>query len=120
MEKNLTAYMFARSVNNEAINLLEKAGKFSAFTYCSGEHLYNADIKLNEMEEYEREHRTLAMAYIVEYDGKNIYENLVSDFNPEWLVSVGLIHETDLKDAKEFKRQMLRLSAKVKRFDAAL
>ena len=120
MEKKLTAYMFARLVNDEAIDLFEKAGALQIFTYCSGEHLYNAKNKLNELEDYEREHRTLAMAYIVEFDGKTIYENLVEDFNPEWLVSVGLIPETDLKTAKEFKRQMLRISAKVKRFDAAL
>ncbi len=120
MGNKLSAYDFAVKVNNEAINLLKELGSTIIFTYCSGQHIYDAEIKLNEMEEYEKEHRTLAMAYIVEYDGKNIYENLVAEFNPEFLVSSGLIGEKDLKHAKDFKRKMLQLSCKVKRFDAAL
>lgn len=119
-KQTLTAYMFAVMVNEEAIALYEKAMKANLIPVICGESLYEARTKLQEMEEYEREHRSLAMAYIVEWDGLDIYELLVEFYDPEQLVLEGLLDQKQLKAAKTFKRQMLRISSKVKRFDAAL
>lgn len=120
MENMITAYEFATKINNEAIKLLNDLGTNAMYTFCSGEALFAAKDKLETMEEYEKEHHTMAMAYIVENDGRNIYELLVEWFDPIRLVESGLVLTMDLHKCLNFKKDMLMLSRKVKRFDAAL
>lgn len=120
MGDKVTAYEFACKINTEAIALLNSIGNMASLTFCSGGDLFEAQEKLSNLEEYEKEHRTLAMAYIVEYDGKNIYELLVENFVPERLARLHLIDVKAVQTARNFKRKMLRISERVKRFDAAL
>ena len=117
---NLTAYEFAVKTNNEALELFEKLGNLQSLTFCSGENLYQAKEKLACMEDYEKKHRTQAMAYIVDSMGENIYERLIWQFNPQEMLHVGLITKDDVKKCAEFRRKMVQLSNRVKAFDKKL
>ena len=119
MGKKLTAYEFAVQVNNEAIEAFNKLTEGTVFIPFEGNSLFEAKEKLDNMDQFEREHRTHAMAYIVDVIDSNIYDAL-SDFDPDDLLAQHLITDDGAKKMKAFKRKMVQLSNRVKAFDKKL
>lgn len=115
-----SAYEFCVEVNNEAIAAFNKlATENTVFLPSGGDLLFHAKEMLDGMEQFEREHRTQAMAYIVDVIDSNIYDAL-ADFNPDNLLALYLINAEEAKKMKAFKRKMIRLSNRVKAFDKKL